>query len=397
MNRKRAVNPMQRRDRRGAVVGLLLMGLIFLTGFAALAVNVAKLQLVQSQLRTACRAAALAGAAELIDEGGLYGAPTQADDVWSAREAARLYAARNAVDGRPLKLDANLKNDPQGDLVVGWIDPTGPVGRHLQIPTGPGPHEVNTLRVTARMGRNVADRVTLWFGGLVGVSSFDIAAQAQASVDRRVVGFKPEPGVNVPLMPLVADAAAWHDAVKQPADAEVNDLYFVHPLTGVVTPGADGIPEMTLVCGNTTATTGVPCAPLALSNAQDPADAWTVRCRQGLSADDLADYGGELVLRKGACPVSIERNLPPDLQYGLLDVLGRPRAWALGEPNAQSAGTINVTGFGAGRVVAARPIENSDNNAWEIVVQPTTLACSQAVALPGAAPNPWIAKLELTQ
>lgn len=397
MKRRPSVNPKQSHDRRGAVVGLLLMALVFLTGFAALAVNVTKLQLVQAQLRTACRAAALAGAAELVDEGGLYGAPTQVDDIWSAREAARLFAARNSVDGHPLRLDANLKNDPQGDLVVGWIDPAGPVGQLLQIPAGSGPHEVNTLRVTARMGRNVADRVTLWFGGLVGVTSFDIAAQAQASIDRRVAGFKPEPGIRVPLMPLIADYAAWNEAARQPADPEVNDKYFVNPFTGVVTPGSDGIAELTLVCGNTTATSGVPCAPLALAGSTEASEAWTVRCRLGLSADDLAPYGGELVVRGGACPVSLERNLPPDVQYGLTDVLGQTRAWALGEPNGQSAGVVNVTGFAAARVVAARPIDEMENNAWEIVVQPTTLTCGQAVALPDAAPNPWIAKLELTQ
>jgi len=397
MNRTWAVNSKQTRDRRGAVVGLLLLALVFLSGFAALAVNVAKLQHVQTQLRTACRAAALAGAAELLDEGGLYGAPTQTDDVWSAREAARLYASRNTIEGRPLVLDTNLKNDPQGDLVVGWYDPAGPVDRPLQLPTGPGPHEVNTLRVTARMGRNVADRVTLWFGGLVGLTSFDIAAQAQASVDRRIVGFKPEPGVKVPLVPLVADYAAWCAAATTAADSEVNDLYFVNPFNESVTAGADGIPELTLICGNTTSTSGVPCAPLALWNSSNLSYASSVRCREGLSADDLGDYGGELVVRNGECPVSVERTVPEDLPYGLMEIVGRPRAWALGEANSESTGMINVIGFGAARVVAVRPVENSPENAWEIVVQPTTLVSSQAVAMPGAVTNPWIAKLELTQ
>jgi hypothetical protein len=396
MIRKRAVKTTQQYDRRGAVVGLLLMGLVFLTGFAALAVNVAKLQHVQTQLRAACRSAALAGAAELLDEGCLYGAPTQADDVWSAREAARFYAARNIVEGLPLQLDANLKNDPKGDLVVGWIDPAGPVGQLLQLPTDSHPLEVNTVRVTARMGRNVADRVTLWFGGLVGLSSFDIAAQAQASIDRRIVGFKPEPGVKVPLVPLVADYEDWCTAATVKADPEVNDLYFVNPLTETVTAGADGIPEMTLICGNTTSTAGIPCAPLALLDPLNLSYISSVRCREGLSADDLQGYGGQLVIGPGGCPVSIEKNLPEDLPYGLMDIVGRARAWPLGAPGTQS-GSVNLIGFGAARIVAVRPVDNSQNNAWEIVVQPTTLACSQAVAVPGAVPNPWIAKLELTQ
>src|SRR5262245_29928546 len=136
MNRASADNSKRRRDRRGAVVGLLLMALVFLTGFLTLTLNIVRLQNVQSQMQAACRSAALAGAQELLDEGRLSGTPDQVDDTLAAREAARLFASFNTVDGKPIRLDQNLLNKPNGDIVIGWMEPAGPVGQVLEL-SGP--------------------------------------------------------------------------------------------------------------------------------------------------------------------------------------------------------------------------------------------------------------------
>src|SRR5688572_14664967 len=150
MNRHTAANSKQRRDRRGAVVGLLLVALVFLTGFVALGANIVRLQYVQSQLRAACRAAALAGAVELMDDDALRGRSEPGDDVASARDAACRFAARHSVNGRPIELDPNPSNDEAGDIVAGWIDPIESVGGPLDLPTAEH-SEANTLRVTARL------------------------------------------------------------------------------------------------------------------------------------------------------------------------------------------------------------------------------------------------------
>jgi hypothetical protein len=424
MNRASAINSKQRRDRRGAVVGLLMMTLVFLTGFMALSLNVIRLQNVQSQMQTACRAAALAGAAELLDEGCLNGLPGQTDDVLAAREAARLFASRNTLDGKPIVLDRNLINKPDGDVVVGWMEPAGPVGQFLQI-SATEPFEANTVRVTMHLGRNVADRLTLWLGGMIGVKSFDIGARAQATIDRRICGFRPRPGVRVPLIPLVAEYSGWIAEATKSAEAGVNDEFIVDPTTGAVTSGSDGIAEMKLVCGSpttstteaqttqasetptddqnnqtaaasTVSSTTIACAPLWLSTTTNSPNFWQLCCREGLSIDDLRDYGNELVLYNGGRTVFTEPTISQDLAYALMDIVGQSRAWALGESGSES-GTWNVVGFAAARIVAVRAVENSQNNEWEIIVQPATLVCSQAVASPLMNPNPWVAKLELTQ
>jgi hypothetical protein len=390
--------------RAGMTVGILLLGLVFLSGFLALGVNAARLSQAQSQLRSSCQAAALAGAWELMDEGVLVGYPDQRDDVLTAREAARIYGRYNGVDGRPIVLDPNPSNDPRGDVVVCTVDPLGPAGQPPVLPaleTEP----VNTVRVTARMQRNSFDRVSLWFGKLAGMASADVAAAAQATLDRRVAGFKPEPGVNVPVVPMVADYDDWIRLTS--AGEGVTDQYAINYQTGEVVAGGDGIPEITLefnpvpseveaaATENPAEMTTGRVAALMLDDDGSNPWIWSTRTRDGLSQSDLAAYGGEMVVRNGVLPMPVFAVVPPELPWTLMEIIGANRAWPLGLPSA--TGTQNIVAFAAGRIVAVRLKQSSETPTWEVVVQPSTIVSSQAVTLPTMNANPWIGKLELTQ
>lgn len=401
------------RGRRGLIVGLLLVMIVFVTGFMAVGVNAVRLRQVQSQLRNVCRSAALAGAAELINEGALYQNPDLSDDLLTARWAACGFAQLNPVDGGFIRLDPNEKNAPLGDVVLGYVDPQGPVGQPIELDEKYG---VNTVRVTARMSRNAANKVSLWFGNFVGLTTVDVAVSAQASIDQRIVGFRPEPGVKAPVMPLIADYESWWKQA-QAAATTLNDQFAVDPQTGAVTAGADGIPEIVMTLGSSQAVAvdGVAeattagesdeqaastigrCAPLLLAADANFVDVWGVRCREGLSLVDLNAYGGLLVVQNGATQVGIETALPQELPYGLMDSAGIVRAWPLGEPNAANASSWNLLGFGAGRIVAVKREDGDAASSWTLVIQPATLVSSQAVADVSGVSNPWIAKLELTQ
>lgn len=405
------------RGRRGIVVGLLLMMIVFLTGFMALGVNAIRLRQVQSQLRNVCQSAALAGAAQLLDEGVLYKTPNLSDDALAARMATCGFAEVNPVDGGFLRFDRNEKNLPLGDVVLGYVDPAAPIGQPIELDERYG---VNTVRITARMSRNSANRLSLWFGNFVGLTNIDVAVSAQASIDQRVIGFRPEPGVRAPVAPLVAEYESWLKQA-QAAATNLNDQYSVDPQTGLVTAGADGVPEILLtldtqptqqaaaidgvapapVTGTTNeqATTTVGrCAPLLLANDDiDAANIWSVRAQAGLSLNDLHQYGGQLVLQNGVTPLGIEQTVPQDLPYGLMDAIGIVRAWPLGEPSGTSASSWNLIGFGAGRIVAVKRDDGAATPTWTLIIQPATMVSSQAVADVGGVSNPWIAKLELTQ
>jgi hypothetical protein len=384
---------------------VLLLGLVFLSGFLALGVNAARLSQTRSQLRATCQAAALAGAQELLDEGVLYGNPDLRDDVLTAREAARVYGRVNPVNGRPIVLDPNKSNDPRGDVVVCTVDPLGPVGRPPALPMT-DTESVNTVRVTARLERNSFDRVSIWFGNLAGIGKVDVAASAQASLDRRVAGFRPEPGVNVPVVPAVADYDDWIRLTTAGNGAGSSDQFAVNYQTGEVVAGSDGIPEITL------AFSPAPSEASLTENPEDPTTGraaammldddgsnpwiWSTRTRDGLSRSDLASFGGQIVIHTGGTPMPVFAVVPPELPWTLMDILGANRAWPLGVP-AEGTPAFDIVGFAAGRIVAVRLNETSSTPTWEVVVQPSTMVSSQAVTLPTMTPNPWIGKLELTQ
>lgn len=435
--RRKSTPSFARTTRRGFASGLMLMMLVFLAGFIALGLNVSRLSQVQAQLRGACQAAALAGAAELLDEGFLAGAADQRDDIAAARETARLTALVNFVDGRPVDLNPNTKNAPLGDIVVGSIEPLMWSGQPLALPVDITQAQgLNTVRVTARLQLNTYNKVTMFMGSLLGVLSKDSVSSAQATLDRRVAGFRPEPGVKVPVVPMVAEFDSWMKQATAPCKPGFNDLYTMNYRTGEVTPGADGIPEIALstaavhadtegsssdaddtqttdtaddtnaAAGSTdqpTASSPPPawCRALVLSSDVAVANVWSVRCREGLSIADLAQFGGQLiVLPQGATLAQTLTALPTELPYGLMDIVGSSRAWALAEAGADE-NSCEIVGFAAGRIVAVRrsstTSKDSSSGDWEIVVQPTTLVSSQAVTTVNMSPNPWIGKLELTQ
>lgn len=431
------------KSRRGFASGLVLMMLVFLAGFVALGLNVSRLAQVQAQLRSVCQAAALAGAAELIDEGFCGGVADQRDDVLMAREAARRTAERNFVDGRMVVLNPNVDNAPLGDIVVGSIEPLKAAGQPMALPFDVKHAQgLNTVRVTARMKMNTYNKVTLFCGALLGVLSTDAAASAQATLDRRVAGFRPEPGVKVPCVPLAAEYESWMKQATAKCRPGVNDRYTVNYTTGEVTLGSDGVPEITLstaarnndapsedsaatensdptndnaantdsetkpaddASADVSASNPPPawCRPLALPSDEIKPDVWLSRCREGLGKHDLAMFGGQLiVLPQGSTPAQVLAAPPQDLIFGLQAIVGVSRAWALAEAGADDT-SCAIVGFAAGRIVAVRRADDGSQAAqsasWEIIVQPTTLVSSQAVTTAAMSPNPWIGKLELTQ
>lgn len=424
--------------RRGLATGLLILTLVFLSGLVALGINTARLCTVRAELQSACEAAALAGAAELMDENLLFGQADSRDDVLMAREMTRLTGLRNRVDGREFRLDPNHDNAPKGDVVVGTLDPLAPVGTILGIPTNPAaPGDVNTVRVAGRVSRNIYNTVSLAIGGLTGVTTADPAVAVQATLDTRVVGFRPERGVKAPLLPLVAEYESWLKQSTAEVVAGKNDNFGVNPMTGEVTFGPDGIPELVFVCGTPKADAKAAAAvgetdaagtaeenkdvqdDAAAEESQEQATpgwcyvpqltnelnidyVWPVRVREGLSRGDLAPYGGQLVV-VGTLPMPVLPQMPTEMGYTLMEILGQTRVWPLAESgntnpaNASEAPACEVVGFAAGRIVHVDRGSGDSNDTWEVVVQPTTMVSSQAVTAAGAPRNPWIGKLELTQ
>ena len=153
-----------RRIQRGSVSIYLVLAMVVLTGSLALTVDTGFVWQAYGQLQFAADAAALAAAAELMDPTVLY-AQDPSPEVQSALREQRIAAARqqaltlaalNSADGSPVRLDANLANSIEGDVVVGWVESADSSGQLVPWPAVEG---VNSVLIHARRSRAGGDPV----------------------------------------------------------------------------------------------------------------------------------------------------------------------------------------------------------------------------------------------
>ncbi|MCA9061467.1 MAG: VWA domain-containing protein [Planctomycetaceae bacterium] len=156
-----AVALFSHQSRRGAAhVLIAAMVMVFLVT-AALTVDVAYMQLVRSELRSATDAAAKAGAEALVR--------TQSEDA--AISAAVNYAKQNTVGGRPLDIRRT-------DVVLGRVS-GGSTGTYTFIPNAT---PANAVRVDARLGAGQATgAVPLFFGSALGFADFSTSQNSTAA------------------------------------------------------------------------------------------------------------------------------------------------------------------------------------------------------------------------
>lgn len=154
------------RDRRGAMMVLIAICLPILVIMAAIAVDVAWMQLSRTELRTATDAAARAGAKEL----------SLKQSESAARAKAKVAAARNLVAGDPLVL-------ADGDIQVGKSTQVG-TGRFNFTTGGSKP---NAVRITGnRTNGSKGGGVDLLFSKVTGVKTFQpkhVATSSQLDRD----------------------------------------------------------------------------------------------------------------------------------------------------------------------------------------------------------------------
>ena len=156
-----------RRSRRGATLVLILALLVAIIIAAAFSIEVAYMQLVQTQLRAATDAAARAGGETLSRE----------QDLEQARATAIEVAQRNSVAGSPLRVR-------ESDIQFGNSS-AGPGGNWNFTPGGT---PTNALRVVGdRSDGSLSGHVPLLFGRLMGKGYFEpVKSSTVAHLDRDI-------------------------------------------------------------------------------------------------------------------------------------------------------------------------------------------------------------------
>ncbi len=158
-----------RSPRDGAALPLIAVVMVILLVAAALSIDVAKIHVVRSELRTATDAAAKAAVEALSRE------QTESAAIDAALNIARL----NTVDGQPLNLDPS-------NILFGFA--TSGVDGGFEFTPGSGGFgdPVNAVRVTGKRTDDSPDGpVNLLFGKLFGRSSFQPQQTAVAASSER--------------------------------------------------------------------------------------------------------------------------------------------------------------------------------------------------------------------
>lgn len=158
------VSPRLPRERGAVLIYVAILALI-LIGLVGLAMDGAWVLTTSQQLRHAADAAALNGARYV---------KTDTDPFNALRAAAMNVALANDAAKNDVNLDANLGNDPAGDIVVGFWDwPT-----RTFTPTITGP---NAVRVRAhRTDTNADGKLSLFFGPVFGKDDSDVGVTSTA-------------------------------------------------------------------------------------------------------------------------------------------------------------------------------------------------------------------------
>jgi hypothetical protein len=418
----------RRPTRRGfSTVGMLACLAVAITLTGAV-INLAWVASDRVDLQAACDAAALAGAAHMMDPSHLFvsrgagGSSYEPDPkrrAAMAEKAARHFAEKNIAAVCAVGESSEKTGCAPLSIMLGWDGDPSSRTDQVEPWTGVGP--VNSVFVQIGRPHPHGPRGAAWFGRLSGWCSGEVAAVAGASVDQRLYGFRPAEHVRVPFMPilLLPEAPAFlrrsatragerqghgrqHRQAGPPGaghDGRVfSDAVTLDPVGETLSPGADGIPEFTLQ---------LRCSDEGGNEEEDgddrneaeeqaclvtttPGANWLKvlprQMAEGLAAEDLVALGGELSLAgpRGLLLAEAKLKGPQELarlQEALRATIGKPRAWPVGERAGGSAAVCRAQGFAAAAVIGVR---RESEDSLTVVVQPCLLQTCTALVGP-----PW--------
>lgn len=390
-------------QRRGVMAIALIVGLFVLLGAAALVIDRTYVSTAHAELSRAADAAALAAAQRLVYDDQLCGRFDASKVRTAACQAAHRVASFNLTAGEPTELQVQADAATAPDVRIGKLVRGSGLAHDLLEDSAEWP---DTVQVIARRTSERGNPLGMLLGRLFGVSSAEVVAYSQATLDDQVVGFAPVGQVAVPVVPLAILARDGQDPRRATWDAAIvqrtgSDLFGLDERTGEVVRRGDGLPEIELVgAGSSSDGAGPNVAVLHLGHGPS----FTAITRQlagGLGPSDLEQFGRSLRIG-GPDPLTLcgSPQVSADLLQAFRDLRGKPRVWLLYEgapqPTPDSSIRVRVVGFVGARVMDVRLCEDGR---VAVRVQPCFVVTRSAIAQPGnrnVPRNPYIRKLSLT-
>jgi hypothetical protein len=170
--------------RRGSMALAAMMSLLVIVGGVALALDRLWLDSSKTELETAVEAAALRGGQLLASDDLLrLDADVDARLEHARREAGKI-ASENLIAGNPVELDLT----PEGDIRFGHLIRRERTGEDVFIETTDRPTSVVVRGLHSRSRNNP---FATFLNSVSNNEGADVSALSEASIDNRVVGFRP--------------------------------------------------------------------------------------------------------------------------------------------------------------------------------------------------------------
>jgi Flp pilus assembly protein TadG len=275
-------------SRRGTVAILACFLMIGMLGLVAFAVDLGYMANSQTELQRTADSAALA-ACNTLQNGGTPGALVNLSTaVADVPTVAAQYAAANKVCSTSPTLAAT-------DVVVGYMADPGQKG--ATIDTGASINNFNAVQVTVRRSANVNGLVPAFFSKVFGYSGETASASSTAAFIGNFSGFGiPSAGTgpaagtgNLMFLPFALDLQTWNALLAGTG----SDAWAWDSLNQRVIAGSDGILECNLFPQGTGSPGNRGTVSIGCSNGTSNL---VRQIQYGLSASDLAPYGGTLQL-----------------------------------------------------------------------------------------------------
>ena len=189
--------------RKGNVLVLTAFMMVAMMAMLSVTVDIGYLQTARCQLQQSADAAALAAAAELIDDEALTGNPGMSDEIDLARAYAIQFAAANKVCKAQPVVNSNSSNNPAGDVVVGYLSNPSDPNAAMDYTNS---DLFNAVQVRVRRTTASNGEVPFFFARALGVNSIGTETDATAALMKNFRGFRsPGNGGKLQLLPFALD------------------------------------------------------------------------------------------------------------------------------------------------------------------------------------------------
>lgn len=227
--------------------------------------------------------------------------------------------------------------------------------------------------------------MALFLNSVSGNEGADVSALTEASIDNHVVGLQPLYGVPIPVLPIAilqeeddeeSSCESWNSQIE---NRKGTDRYTFDELTGAVTGGPDGIPEIRLRSAVRRGKPDEANIHLFDVNGSSTVKELVGHVRNGWAESDMPKHLPELRIDQGSHEFETVNGINGPVPKVLEELIGECRILFLYDeflPTGRSgAGRVQITRAVAGRILT---IKELGDDSCELIIQPGVMTTRTA-------------------